>query len=102
MKFSAVGEVDASAAARLERLTLEEHPRLEKYKKALSFMLRFARDAHLDCAGGSLVDWLSPDPNDRCVTCSGAVGILLIPKQITSILLHERNEMHWCVTSTRL
>lgn len=65
MKVSAVGEVDASAAARLENMLLEKHSRLERYRKALSFMLRFARDVHLDCTAESLADWLAPASEDR-------------------------------------
>lgn len=65
VKVSAVGEVDASAAARLEKVVLEQHPRLERYRKALSWMLRFARDVHLDCTAETLADWLAPAPGDR-------------------------------------
>lgn len=59
LKLSAVGQIDASAAKRLEDATMEEHPLLGRAEKALSFLLRFATDAHLDCSGESIADWLA-------------------------------------------
>lgn len=60
LKLSAVGQIDASAAKRLEDATMEEHPILGRAEKALSFLLRFSGDAHLDCSGESIADWLAP------------------------------------------
>lgn len=60
LKLSAVGQIDASAAKRLEDATMEQHPLLLRAEKALSFLLRFAGDAHLDCFGESIADWLAP------------------------------------------
>eukprot|EP00903_Cladosiphon_okamuranus_P017392 g16020.t2 len=60
LKLSAVGHIDASAAKRLEDATMEQHPLLGRAEKALSFLLRFAGDAHLDCSGESIADWLTP------------------------------------------
>lgn len=65
LKLSAVGKVDARAAERLETLLMEQHPLLGRYEKVLSFLLRFACDAHLDCTGESLADWLAPADGDR-------------------------------------
>lgn len=41
-------------------MSMEEHPLLGRVEKALSFLLRFAADAHLDCSGESIADWLGP------------------------------------------
>lgn len=60
LKLSAVAQIDANAAKRLEDATMEEHPLLGRAEKALSFLLRFAADAHLDCSGESVADWLGP------------------------------------------
>ncbi|CAN0472840.1 unnamed protein product, partial [Ectocarpus sp. 12 AP-2014] len=64
VKLSAVGQVDALAAKRLEDVTMEEHPQLGRAEKALSFLLRFAVDSHLDCSGESIADWLAPADGD--------------------------------------
>ncbi|CAM9771530.1 unnamed protein product [Ectocarpus sp. 6 AP-2014] len=64
VKVSAVGQVDALAAERLEDMTMEEHPQLGRAEKALSFLLRFAVDSHLDCSGESIADWLAPADGD--------------------------------------
>ncbi|CAM9135722.1 unnamed protein product [Ectocarpus sp. 12 AP-2014] len=64
VKLSAVGQVDALAAKRLEDMTMEEHPQLGRAEKALSFLLRFAVDSHLDCSGESIADWLAPADGD--------------------------------------
>lgn len=56
-----MGQIDASAAKRLEYMSMEEHPLLGRAEKALSFLLRFAADAHLDCSGdGGIAEWLAP------------------------------------------
>eukprot|EP00752_Nemacystus_decipiens_P007697 g6880.t1 len=60
LKLSAVGQIDASAAKRMEEATMEEHPLLGRAEKALSFLLRFAADAHVDCSGESIAEWLAP------------------------------------------
>ncbi|CAM9355835.1 unnamed protein product [Ectocarpus fasciculatus] len=64
VKLSAVGQIDALAAKRLEDMTMEEHPQLGRAEKALSFFLRFAVDSHLDCSGESIADWLAPADGD--------------------------------------
>ncbi|CAM9478757.1 unnamed protein product [Ectocarpus sp. 4 AP-2014] len=64
VKLSAVGQVDALAAKRLEDMTMEEHPQLGRAEKALSFLLRFAVDSHLDCSGESIAGWLAPADGD--------------------------------------
>ncbi|CAB1116155.1 unnamed protein product [Ectocarpus sp. CCAP 1310/34] len=67
VNLSAVGQVDALAAKRLEDMTMEEHPQLGRAEKALSFLLRFAVDSHLDCSGESIADWLAPADGDVLV-----------------------------------
>ncbi|CAN0055726.1 unnamed protein product [Scytosiphon promiscuus] len=65
VKLSAVGQVDVLAAKRLEDMSMEEHPLLGRAEKALLFLFRFAVDAHVDCSGESIADWLAPADGDK-------------------------------------